>query len=144
MTPRFINLQPSQVPKALTIGQSLPISIIVTNPQGCPSNYRIYFTGASKYFAFFGPRQQELNLTLNPGETRSVPARLAAANVGRLTLVVNVVDQENPSLQDSSSIEVDVQGYTTTPGQIVTAPELGAIHIVLLFILALALYLRYE
>jgi hypothetical protein len=142
MTPQFINVQPSQVPTDLTIGQTLPISIIVTNPQGCPSTYRLYFTGPSRYFAFFGSRKQQLNITLEPGETRSVPARLSAASIGRLSFIANIVDQDNPSLQDSSSIEFDVQGYTT-PGQIVTAPGLGLFHI-LLILVSSAIILKYK
>jgi hypothetical protein len=143
MTPKFINVQPSQVPKALTVGQSLPISIIMTNPQGCPSNYRLHFTGPSRYFAFFGPGVQEFNLTLNPGETKAVPARFLAANIGKLDLTINAVDQENPNLQDSVSLEVYVQGYSTRPGEVVTAPELGLSHLLFIIITSTFIYLTF-
>lgn len=140
MLPTFINIQPSVVPKALTIGQSLPVSVQVSDPQGCPSTYRLYFTGPSRYSGFFGSGSQEFSFTLEPGKTLTVPARISASALGRLSIEINVVDTANPNLHDLVTLEADVQGYSADVGEVVTSPDSSVLSLGFLLAGALALY----
>lgn len=131
VTPSFVRIQPSLLPKPIDVGTEVSLNLVLTNPQGCPSQFKLSFSGPAKYFARFADRQTEQTISLESAEVKVIPIKFSSANVGKYTLVVNVVDLENPELSGSTNIQIQVQGTTSKGAEaMVVAPEFGIIEII--------------
>lgn len=133
VAPRFINMQPTRLTKPLAVGKGLPLTIVVTNPQGCASEYKLTFSGTGKYFTRFAARKSELMISLNPAETKVIPATFSAGIVGNYVLSIVAQDIDNPELTDTVNFDIQVIGTgTKESGNVVVAPEIGISEILIL------------